>query len=127
MAKSDLCMNRVLVILSIVLITLSCTDRDDELNSANIRIKNSSSIVFDEVQVGQQETPYLNIAPDEYSEYLPYEVAYRYAYISVNAGAETYVLQPIDYTGETELPTGLYTYELHITEEGELTLSFLAD
>jgi hypothetical protein len=120
-------MNRYLVLLSVFLLAVGCTDRDDDLAAANIRIKNVSTFVFDEVQVGVQEDLHMNIAPGAYSEYLPYEVAYRYAYISIKAGEETFVLQPIDYTGETELPVGLYTYELDVTDEGEVSLLFTAD
>jgi hypothetical protein len=120
-------MKRYLFAISVFLLTLNCSDRDDDLGNANIRIKNSSSIVFEEVQVGDQETLHMNVGPGEYSEYLPYEVAYRYAFISITAGGETFILQPVDFTGESELPTGLYTYELDITEEDGVTLNFLAD
>jgi len=105
----------------------SCTDRDDDLTEVNIRIKNLSSFTFDEVQVGNQETVYSDVAPGGYSEYLPYETAYRYAYVSIKIGEDTLVLQPIDYVGEQELPIGLYTYELNVTAEGEILLKFVAD
>jgi hypothetical protein len=120
-------MKSLLVFMSISLLIISCTDRDDELSAANIRIRNVSSIVFDEVQVGDHETLHLDVAPAEFSEYLAYNVAYRFAFISIQAGEETFVLQPMDYVGETELPTGLYTYELNISAEGTIILEFVAD
>src|SRR5690606_18823969 len=120
-------MKSLTLLLSILMLVLSCSDRDDDLQAPTIRIRNISSIPFDEVQVGEQETLHENIAPGEYSVYLPYETAYRFAYISIQAGEETYVLQPIDFTGETELPVGLYTYELDLGAEGEVILNFIAD
>lgn len=119
--------HHVLFLLIVGLFAASCTDRDDEINDVQIRIKNNSSILFEEVQVGDQETLHMNIGPGDYSDYLSYETAYRYAYISVTSGEETYILQPIDYVGETALPPGLYTYELNISEEGELLLVFSPD
>lgn len=113
--------------LSIGILFASCTDNDDEVNAVNIRIRNLSDIPFDEVQVGDQEILYTDIAPDSYSDYLEYETAYRYAYIAITAGEESYVLQPVDYVGETALPLGLYTYELDITAEGAVELNFVAD
>ncbi len=113
--------------LTLGMMVASCTDRDDDLSTINIRIRNVSGMTFDEVQVGEQETLHMDIAPDAYSDYLPYETAYRYAYISIRSGEETYVLQPVDFVGETVLPIGLYTYELDVTEEGEVLLHFEAD
>ena len=105
----------------------SCTDRDDDVNAVNIRIRNVSSLHFDEVQVGEQEEPYTNIAPDAFSDYMEYAEAYPYAYVAITVGEETFVLQPIDFVGATPLPKGLYTYELNVTQEGEVLLEFVAD
>lgn len=104
-----------------------CTDRDDDLNAVHIRVRNQSALNFDEVQVGDAEEVHLNVAPDSFSEYFDYETAYRTALIEVTSGAESFVLQPIDFVGETPLPDGFYTYELNITDAGELTLEFMID
>lgn len=108
-------------------LAISCTDRDDDLTAVNIRLRNTSEIVFDEVVVGDGPQIYENLAPDSFSEYKEYETAYRYAYIQITSGEETFVLQPIDFVGEEELPIGLYTYELSLTEEGEVLLEFRID
>ena len=106
---------------------ISCTDQDDDLDSVNVRIKNNSSFVFDEVIVGAAMEPHLNIAPGSFSNYFVYEEAYRYAYIEITSGEETFVLQPIDFVGETPLPIGFYTYELDVTATGEVLLEFVVD
>lgn len=115
------------VILSVLLFTIGCTDIDDKVNTINIRINNSSAINFDEVQVGSNEELYTNIAPGDYSDYLVYETAYTYAFIEIKSGEEVFVLQPIDFVGEDELPIGFYTYSLNINEEGEVELQFIVD
>ncbi len=117
----------LIVLLSFGLLALSCTDRDDEVNAVFIRIKNASNFTYDEVQVGEQDSLHTNIAAGDYSDYLPYEIAYRYAFISIKAADMTYTLQPIDFVGETELPLGFYTYELGVVEEGEVLLTFVPD
>jgi len=115
------------VFLTFLVFTFSCTDRDDNVNTINIRIKNDSNINFDEVRVSNNEELYTNVAPGKYSDYLVYEIAYQYDFIEIKSGEEIYVLQPIDFVGETELPIGLYTYKLSITEEGEVGLEFVVD
>ncbi|MCW5517740.1 hypothetical protein [Muriicola sp. Z0-33] len=121
-------MKRIIVLmLTLGCLSLSCTDKDDDVNEVNIRIKNVSNLTFDQVQVGEAETLHMNISPDDYSEYLIYDIAYRYAYIQITTGAETYTLQPIDFVGETALPIGFYTYELDVTEEGNVNLNFVID
>ena len=106
---------------------ISCTDRDDELDAVNLRIKNVSSIFFDEVVVGDAPDPHLNVAPDSFSEYFIYETAYQYAFIQITSGEDSFVLQPIDFVGETELPIGFYTYELDVSDTGEVLLNFVID
>ena len=120
-------MKKWLTFLIILSFSLSCTDRDDDVEEVNIRVRNISSLVFDQVQVGEPDKIHENVSPDSFTEYLQYEEAYRSAFIEIRSGAETYVLQPIDFVGETPLPIGLYTYALNITSEGEVTLEFVVD
>lgn len=115
------------LLICLTVIFTACTDRDDELETVQIRIKNESLLVFDEVQVGTAETLHTGVEPGAYSDYLEYEEAYRYAYIRIESGEETFILQPFDFVGETPLPPGFYTYELDISEAGEISLNFTAD
>lgn len=121
-------MKKIVTILVLFALVLnSCTDRDDEVAVVNLRIKNESALFFDEVQVGEALEKHSNVGPDEYSAYFEYETAYTYGYIEIQSGEETFVLQPIDFVGETALPPGFYTYELNITQEGEVVLDFVID
>ena len=120
-------MKKLLVIVFSAIFLISCTDRDDEVEAVNIRVRNLSTWTFDRLQVGEPDKVHEMVAPDAFTEYLEYEEAYRYAYLEILSGAETFVLQPIDFVGETPLPIGLYTYELDITEEGEVLLNFVVD
>ncbi|MDB5047730.1 MAG: hypothetical protein JWO30_801 [Fibrobacteres bacterium] len=52
------------------------------------------------------------IGPRAYSEYFAVDTAYRYAFIKAKSGGKEYFCQPADYTGETTLTPGRYTYEL---------------
>ncbi len=114
-------------ILLLAVVFVACTDRDDDVTLANIRIKNSSSITFDSVQIGSEENVYLNIKPDDYSDYQEFEEAYEFDFVQIEANGETFILQPIDFVGETPLPIGFYTYELSISEEGSAVLNFVLD
>ncbi|WP_282163057.1 hypothetical protein [Ulvibacterium marinum] len=114
-------------VLILSLLALSCTDRDDDVDAVNIRIKNASNITFDEVQVSDAVEVYENVSSGDYSGYLEFETAYQYAFIQIRSGEDTFTLQPIDFVGETPLPIGFYTYELDITADGNVDLSFLID
>lgn len=117
----------IYLIVFLVSINLSCTDRDDDLVAVNIRIKNGSELVYDSVQVGDAEEPVTALGPDEYSDYLEFETAYTYAFIQITSGEGIFTLQPIDFVGETPLPLGFYTYELDVTDTGEVILNFVID
>ncbi|RTE52606.1 hypothetical protein EHW67_15160 [Arenibacter aquaticus] len=120
-------MKHLTFLILLVLFTAACSDRDDELGGVQIRIKNISSITYDTVQVGEEDKLHNNVGPDEYSGYLEYETAYAYSYVRINAGEDTYILQPIDFVGESPLSLGFYTYELNISEEGTVQLNFVVD
>lgn len=116
------------VVLLLVMVCFGCTDRDDSVTMANIRVKNVSSINFDSVQVGAEDKIHENVAPNGFSEYLEYETAYSYDYIKITSGEEgVFILQPIDFVGETPLTPGFYTYELNVLETGEVQLNFVID
>lgn len=123
-------MKRLLFLVTfIVLLSLGCSDRDDDLNAnaVNLRIQNKSSLRFDEVQVGGADKVHSQVAPGAFTAYLEYETAYRYSYIRIEADGQTYILQPIDFVGETQLSNGFYTYQLGLEQGGGISLNFVVD
>ena len=119
--------NTVALLLIILLFSVGCSDSNDDSSSVNIRLKNVSSINFDKVQVGDQNHIHTAIASNSFSAYLEYNKAYRYAYIEIKSNTENFVLQPIDFVGETPLKNGYYTYELNVDESGSVILNFITD
>ena len=115
----------VLSIVATVLIFFACTDRDDELLGANIRINNRSTINFSNVQVRVDTLIFENIPADSFSEYLEFETAFAADTITVVTDSTEFVFVP-DSTG-VALPIGLYTYELNFSETGELQFNFRVD
>lgn len=116
-----------LLLFGIALTVGACEDRDDKIFGVNIRVKNDANFNFNKVQVGADDKIHENVAPGKYSDYLEYEKAYRYAYIKIEGDSTNYVAQPIDFVGEDSLNIGFYTYELNVSEEGEVLLNFVVD
>jgi heat shock protein HslJ len=89
-----------------------------------IRIHNNSDQNFDsvEVQFPTQSEQYGSLAADSSSDYHAISEAYRYAYVKVTIGGEEFVLQPIDYVGESLLDPGEYTYVLDLKRDLSLEL-----
>ena len=84
----------------------------------NVRIENISDYDFEKVSL----KPELNegyaeeIKSGEKSCYWAFDYAYRYAYVKLEINGEEFVLQPIDYVGETKLGDGSFTYLIDVTD-----------
>ncbi len=93
-----------------------------------IRIENASDFAFNNILVKTSEDhDYGNLNAGELSEYQEHERAFSYAYVELEADGETYVIQPIDFIGETELAGGNYTYILSLDESSERLLIALRE
>ena len=84
-----------------------------------IRIENLSDVDFHDVVVSfpSQTEEYGNISAQTSSDYRRVKKAYRYAYIEATINEKKVIFQPIDYSGETLLPEGNYTYRLRYHTE----------
>ena len=79
-----------------------------------------------EVNFEFQQEGYGDLAPGETSDYRPVGRAYRYAYVALQADGDPYVLQPIDYVGETPLAAGYHTYVLTLAND-QVAIEYLSD
>ena len=110
----------------ILLLLTSCTSKEVQL-----RVRNSSAYTYDSVSVNTSggENTYGSVPAGAVSDYKTFDFAYRYAYISLKIDTVSYILQPIDYVGETKLKSGNYTYEVSVydTATHQLGLTLVED
>ncbi len=87
-------------------------------NSTLIRIHNASEYDFLRVEVNTYDEPknYGTIKSDRKSRYKTFEVAYRYAYVRLFVDENEFIIQPIDFVGETPLGSGKFTYVLEVID-----------
>lgn len=109
-----------------VILLLSCTDRDDNVNMVNIRIQNSTDQFFSEVRVAQRDTVYENIAVGDFSEYLEYEKAFQSSALTILTDSTSLNYFPSEVPSDS-LPIGFYTYEITLDEENQVGLTFRID
>jgi hypothetical protein len=116
-------MKRLLFLIPLLLLLLSCSKEDPE--AVNIRIINNSDYRFEQVYVNTSggEHTYGNVESQSSSAYHSFTVAYPYAYVRLYIDGEEFVLQPKDYVGEEELPAGNYSYVLEIADFNTRRLS----
>lgn len=105
---------------------MSCTDRDDEISTVNIRILNNSKFSFTELRIVEKDTTYENIAAGDYSEYYAFESASEEMELSILTDSTTYSYMP-SVLAIDSLPVGFYTYALDIDPENEVLFNFRVD
>jgi hypothetical protein len=98
----------------------ACSEKSGT-GKVNIRLSNVSDSDFKDIVVNTStgDVSYGSLASQEVSDYKPFELAYRYAFIELTANDTIYTLQPIDYVGETPLENGHYTYILDLEGQGQ--------
>ena len=116
----------VIFILLLILGGFSCNDRDDNLDAPNIRIRNTSSLNFTQVGINNDSVVYENVGADSFSEYNAFITAFREMPITVVTDSSTLNFTPSEPPLEP-LPVGLYTYDIAISETGELVINFKID
>ena len=120
-------MKRVLLLSVLCLgILLSCTDRDDNVDMVNIRIKNNTEQFFTEVRIAQHDTVYENITAGDYSKYLEYETAFSASSLTILTDSMSLNYFPGEVSSDT-LPIGFYTYELSLDADNKIELKFSID
>ena len=114
--------------LSYLLLLFAFACSADKTDEVMLRIKNTNNFPYDKVVVisPSNEHDYGMLKMSSFSEYKMFSEMYRYAYIRVEVNGKEYILQPIDYVGETPLENGRYTFslEVNIEQEGYSGLSY---
>ena len=85
----------------------------------DIRIRNDSRVDFTDVYAvfpSGAKVHYGPVPAGSASRYESILGAYSYSYLRVTTADRSYVCQPVDYVGETELPNGRYGYALNIVD-----------
>ncbi len=103
----------------------SCKKYDEAEGPTDIRIKNLSTYVFDNVFVdtGFGENSYGTVIPNQETEYKRFDKAYREATITLEISGTPYTFTPVAYTFEVYLGRGKFTYEVWVNNNaGNLSL-----
>jgi len=110
---------KYLFYLSIVTM-IALTSCSSSASEVLIRIENIGTEDFESVLVESGVShSYGDLAAGTKTDYKAFELAYRYAYIEVQIDTDTFILQPIDFVGETPLEPGNYTYQLETLGNGQ--------
>ena len=121
-------MKRTALSLSLIILGMlaSCTEEDLEQDkNILIRVENVSTFDFDRVMVntsGGRES-YGSIPSGSVSDYQSFEFAYPFATVEVNIQGSKFDFTPIDYTGETRLTNGSYTYQVDVDDFANRSLT----
>lgn len=116
----------IVAFLACMAIAVSCADRDDELMTANIRIRNNTAVDFNLVEVIQDSLFYENVSADGFSDYISFEEAFPQMPLTIVTDSTTFNYTVNDSLQEL-LPVGLYTYEIDFTDNGAVQLTFKVD
>lgn len=108
-------------------LVFACTDKDDNVEAVNIRIKNATNLKFSSVEVTSEGIVYDNVEADGYSEYQEYQLGYAYDTIVIVTDSTEYRILPPDSIGVTPLPIGFYTYEITLDAEQKAHQEFVLD
>ena len=109
----------------VFMVLWSCEDRDDNLTTANIRIRNSSTVDFNTVTVRVDSLIFENIPAQGVSDYQEFEVAFEQDALQIVSDSAQYSFEPTELSAP--LPMGLYTYDLDISDTGEVIFNFRID
>lgn len=106
-------------------LTMTST-QEAKSQKVEIRIRNISGKDFERVRVrfpdSAADIDYGSLPAGGLSDYHATKRAYRYASLVARIDNRDYSFQPMDYTGETELESGRYTYAVSIGENNTLAV-----
>ena len=121
----------LLLVFSGLLFLTSCTNEEDLPDPANpnddlsIQVHNISDFDFKDLKIntGGGEHTYGSVASTQISDPALFQSAYRYCYVELKIDEDLFVLQPIDYVGETKIEDGEIIYEVDVIDYMSRSLS----
>lgn len=104
------------------------TDPNIDPNATNIRLHNASEFDFKNVEVNTSVNTVMfgDIKNGAKTDYQQFEIAYRYAFIRLFIDGAEFIIQPVDYVGETPLGPGVFTYVLDVVDFKNRALNITA-
>ena len=108
----------LLILLSTFALGCGGDEYDRDPGPTDIRIRNLSTYVYDSVEVNTSGgiQKYFAVNPGTESVYKRFEFAYRLADIELYINSVKYTHGPVNYTYETWLGKGKYSYEVWISD-----------
>lgn len=126
-------LRRILLSVLVMSAFFGCDAVEGENNGVFIRVRNNSDLTFQQVTVitGNREGFFGEIEPRQNSDYVKFDHAFRYASVFLRIDGKPLQLIPNDYTGETPLRDGFYTYRVGLSSanlsDASLTFEFVRD
>jgi hypothetical protein len=130
----------VIAICGLILLNSCKKDKTtaSEIKEVQIRVTNSTSWTFYNCTVDPTGTlsdnPTVNafnygqININTSSDYHTFSKVYNYSWFRLTMNNKTYYLKPYDYTGETALANGRYTYKItYVSTNDNLNLELIKD
>lgn len=121
----------LLFLIPVLLLTVSsCKKWDEESGPTDIRIRNLSPHLFNDIYVdtsedlsGSDEFDFGDLGPSQETEYHRFKKAYRQALLKITIDGTRYTFTPVSYTYEVYLGRGKFTYEVWTEETGGMKLN----
>ncbi|MDX9930171.1 MAG: hypothetical protein RBS37_10010 [Bacteroidales bacterium] len=118
-------MKYLAIICMALILTASCSKEKSPEGPSDIRIKNLTTLAFDEVSIDTSGgvNEYDAVAAGQYSDYKRFDKAYPKAEINVMIGGESYSTGTQNYNYQVVLGQGKFTYEVYISDPVNKVLS----
>ena len=118
-------MKKVLILTVLLMITIGCSKKKDDKifdpSKLYIRLSNVSKFDYKEVIVNTStgDVSFKDVNSGQKTDYKTFKKAYQYLFVELKIDGSTYTIKPYDYSSETPLEKGKYTYEIDADDTGD--------
>lgn len=110
-------MKNLVFFILLTILTLSCTTNNDtQISPVQLRLANVSNFDYTNIII-RDGVQYEDLEMGSISEYQTFESSYSYMFVQLVINQDTLIIQPIDFVGESLVPSGNYTYEINVDFE----------